>query len=128
MADLIEGAAQGVLQGQVLRLQAGVEALQLLQAGAHDVHDGGLDGAHGRGQLHMELHHLGLVSVQRPVHRRLEPGRGGARGEGGMRPQLPAKLPTVNALILACIQLAASIIGRFSLSAESNKGQFIIEA
>ena len=83
VTDLIEGAAQGVLQGQVLRLQAGVEALQLLQAGAHDVHDGGLDGAHGRGQLHVELHHLGLVSVQRPVHRRLEPGRDGARGVGG---------------------------------------------
>lgn len=47
-SDLLKGVSQRVLQRQVLRLQGGVVALQLLQAGAHDVQDGALDGPHGR--------------------------------------------------------------------------------
>lgn len=70
--NLLKGVPQRVLQRQLLGLQAGVVALQLLQAGAHDVQDGALDGPHGRRQRHMQLHHLRLVSVQRCVHRRLE--------------------------------------------------------
>ena len=67
-SDLFEGIPKGILQGEVLCLQRGVVALQLLQTGVHDVQNRALDGPHGRGQRHMQLHHLWLVSVQNRVH------------------------------------------------------------
>ncbi len=50
VTDLFEGVAQRVLQGEVLGLQGGVVAFQFLQTGAHDIHDGALDGPHSRRQ------------------------------------------------------------------------------
>lgn len=72
VTDLVERVSQRVLQREVLRLQRGVVALQLLQTGVHDVQDGALNGPHGRCQRHVKLHHFWLVPVQRRVHRRLE--------------------------------------------------------
>lgn len=50
VTDLFECVAQRVLQGQVLGLQGGVVAFQLLQTCAHDIQDGALDGPHSRRQ------------------------------------------------------------------------------
>lgn len=72
-SDLLEGVPQRVLQRQVLHLQRGVVALQLLQAGAHDVQDGALDGPHGRRQGHVQLHHFWLVLLQHGVDGSLKP-------------------------------------------------------
>lgn len=70
---LFEGIAKCVLQRQILSLQGGVVAFQLLQTGAHDVQDGALDGPHSWRQRYMELHHFRLMSVKCCVHRCLEP-------------------------------------------------------
>lgn len=50
LSHLIKGVEQRVLEGEVLCLQGGVVAFELLQAGVHDVQDGALDGPHSRGQ------------------------------------------------------------------------------